>query len=217
MSISVDLGNDDERLIRVTVADAHLSFVSRFAKDCYRTGVFRTRKGARNTWQMDCRYGLGSGASTQALAAEISRAANANGISQFVGTGFGAYLLVGAILGIKGSGVQGALVRPERKRHGCGQIIEGTICSDRPVCVVDDILNSGETACRLVRILRKEGFENISYACIFNFCWGAGVARLAEQGVDCTWLAEVTRRNCPRSPSRTTGRLLFNFWRSWFA
>ena len=166
---------------------------------------------------MDRRKGLGNGSTTQAIATAMVRVANADGISQFVGTGFGAYLLVGGILGQEGSKARGGLLRPERKRYGCGRIIEGSLSREEPVCIVDDILNSGETACRVVRVLRDEGYDRISHACIFNFQWGNGVHRLAEQRVDCKWLAGVTKLDGNGSSGQTAVSRLIDSWRSWFS
>lgn len=207
MSTSVDLGIGDEAYIRVMFEDERLGFLGEFAGSCFRSGSFRSRTGAVNTWQLDCREKLGEGASAQAIATELIR--GARGISQFAGSGFGAYILLGAILGVHGDGVRGALVRPARKAYGRQRLIEGALCPREPVCVVDDILNSGETACRVVDVLRNEGFQNISYVCIFRYRWGAGVARLAQQRVDCRWLAEVTQlkhENTTRPKRLSLGR-----------
>lgn len=191
MSTSVDLGTDNDAFIRVTFLDEHLGFLSEFARSSFRSGEFRSRTGATNNWVLDCREGLSDGTYTRAIASEV--VSTAGHIAQFVGTGFGAYLLIGAILGVQGDEVRGALVRPVRKAYGRKQLIEGTLCPDRPVCVVDDVLNSGETACRVVGALRDEGYQDITFICIFRYRWGTGVARLAEQQVECRWLAEVTQ------------------------
>ncbi|HIE97276.1 MAG: phosphoribosyltransferase family protein [Fuerstiella sp.] len=209
MSTSVDLGIGDEASIRVMFDGDRLEFMAEFARNCFQTGPFRSRTGDMNSWQLDCRESIGAGAYAQAIAAELIL--DAGGILQFVGSGFGAYILLGAILGVHGDGVTGALVRPARKAYGRERLIEGAICPGERVCVVDDILNSGETACRIVRVLRDEGVQNISYVCVFRYRWGTGVARLAQQGVDCRWLAEVVQLK-HKSTARPKRRSLVRFW-----
>jgi orotate phosphoribosyltransferase len=188
---SVDLGTGYDTSIRVTYDNERLDFLSDFAGSCFRSGLFRSQTGAANTWVLDCRAGLGEGTYTRAIASEL--VSGAGDVAQFVGSGFGAYMLIGAILGVHGKDVRGALLRPARKAYGRKQLIEGTLCPHKPVCVVDDVLNSGESACRVVGALRDEGFQNISCACIFRYRWGTGVAQLADRQVECRWLADVTQ------------------------
>ncbi len=158
---------------------------------------------------------MSDGGTARELGRHFLRLAEQDNISQFAGRGFAQYLLVGAILGCGGSSVRGALLRPEIKRHGRQRIIEGDLDPTRPVCVVDDILNSGQSACEAVHVLRKAGFQQLSYQCIFRFAWGDGRTRLERAGVASRWLATVNRDLQGRAPSssRTTGDSFFQRWR----
>jgi outer membrane protein assembly factor BamB/orotate phosphoribosyltransferase len=62
----------------------------------------------------------------------------------------------------RGTPVNGFIVRKERKTHGAGELIEGTLTAD-PVVVVDDILNSGNSL-EKVRVILEEERKTIALA-----------------------------------------------------
>lgn len=144
-----------------------------------------------------------------AIAHEMVRTAHIRGISQFVGAGFDAYLLVGAILGVQRS-CRAALIRQNRKRYGRMRKLEGSITSREPVCLVDDILNSGASAGRAVNLLRQEGFGQIHHLSVFRFMWGAGPTLLAKYDVGCEWLATVSKVEGSRGVSPDCGKLTWS-------
>jgi orotate phosphoribosyltransferase len=193
----------------VKPAAAHLDFVTDFARRSFVVGDFPARRGVRNTWLLDCRQGLGSGELVGAIAHEMIRAADNRGISQFVGAGFGAYLLVGAILGVQHS-CRAALIRQNPKRYGRMRKLEGSITTREPVCLVDDILNSGTSAGQAVNLLRQEGFEQIYHLSVFRFMWGAGPTLLAKYDVDCEWLATVAKVEGNREVSPVCDKLTWS-------
>ena len=192
-----------------------VEFVSAFARRCFSTGEFRARSGRRNRWLMDCRRGLGDGATTRAGATELANLADDKGICQFAGAGFGSYLLVGGILAVKGASARGALIRPRAKGYGNDQLIEGDLDEGQPVCIVDDILNSGASALDAARKLRNEGFKRLCHLAIFRFEWGRGLRRLNQVNIDCDWLATVRQVSPdPKPPScRNSDALSATAWR----
>ena len=196
MSTFVELGNDAGPLIGVTLNDCAPEILTEFTRQCFFTGEFPSRGNTPYQWLLDCRAGLGDGEMLQAIARALLAIASERQQRQFVGTGFGAYLLVGAMLGLDVS-AQGGLVRSQRKSHGRQQLVEGQIDRQRPVCVIDDVINSGESASQLVEALRNEGFQPDCCLSIFHFEWGGGVERLSRLGVDCDGLARVTRQTLP--------------------
>jgi orotate phosphoribosyltransferase len=116
-------------------------------------------------------------------------------ITQIAGFGYGAFPVVCAVLGAAENGdVRGAFIREKRKTHGRQRRIEGPIHPSRPVVLLDDILNSGQSAERAVYVLREEGFRVEGCVTLFNFTWGGGRARLERLGVWVDALLEINLR-----------------------
>jgi orotate phosphoribosyltransferase len=208
--VSLYLPDSSEPLIRVTSDSPQAGFLCEFARRCFFTGRFVTKGGSQNRWILDCRVGLGQGDYAQTLAREIVLQAKARGALQFAGTGFGSYLLLGAILGVEKQARVG-LLRTNRKTFGRKTLIEGDLNTNQPVCVIDDVINSGRTACQAVEVLRQEGFVVNHCLCLFHFNWGCGVESLAKEGVECSGLATVSRSGQPRSEtSASASRSMFS-------
>lgn len=56
----------------------------------------------------------------------------------------------------RGMPVNGFYVRKSRKHYGLQKTVEGTLTSD-PIILIDDVLNSGASFARLIRVLADEG------------------------------------------------------------
>ena len=56
----------------------------------------------------------------------------------------------------RGTPVNGLYVRKSRKRHGLMRQVEGT-CTDAPIIVVDDLINSGSTLNKEIKVLAEIG------------------------------------------------------------
>ena len=103
---------------------------------------------------------------------------------QVVGYGFGAHPLVCSVLAVsEGDEFKGGLVREERKEHGRRRLVEGPVDSDRPVVMVDDIINSGRSASEALRLLRSAGFAVDGLLTLFNFTWSNGQDRIETEGL----------------------------------
>jgi orotate phosphoribosyltransferase len=105
------------------------------------------------------------------------------GLHQVAGFGFGSYALVGAVLAEAEPGVRGGYVRPERKEYGRQRLVEGPLRRDRPVVLLDDILNSGRSAMRAVTLLRAAGYEVAGLQTLFRYTWSNGASRLGMEGL----------------------------------
>lgn len=217
MSTSIELGDGIRPDIVVTTDDRRRDFLCEFARRCFSSGDFRTRSGRRNKWLLDCKKGFGDGAATRDIAAELARLAQQKGLFQFVGSGFGAFVLVGGILAIKGSAARGALIRSRAKKYGEERLIEGDLDRSQPVCIVDDILNSGASTIDAVHKLRDLGFDKLHHICVFHFEWGQGADRLSQMGVDCDCLAKVRQAKMDPIPAAggTGGMNVGKLWQSW--
>jgi orotate phosphoribosyltransferase len=116
-------------------------------------------------------------------------------INQIAGFGYGAFPVVCAVLGSTDDGsIRGGFIREKRKTHGRQRRIEGPIHPSHPVVLLDDILNSGQSAERAVYVLREEGFRVEGCMTLFNFTWGGGKARLERLGVWVDTLLDINLR-----------------------
>lgn len=182
----------DARLV-ISPRHPNSAFLIEFGRACYQEGDFCSSRGRPNAWLLDCRRRLGDGQTLRLVATELAAAARAQGSAQVAGAGFGAYLLVGGMLAVNAEITNGVLIRPQAKRYGTTKTIEGTLDAGRPVCIVDDILNSGASALDAVEKLRAYGCTDIRHLSVFCFDWGDGRRRLTAAGVACECLASVGR------------------------
>jgi len=59
----------------------------------------------------------------------------------------------------QGGKVSGFFLRKSRKKDGLMKTIEGEVCKDRPIILVDDLINSGKSLMRQVEVLEGEGLR----------------------------------------------------------
>ena len=224
MFTDVEQSNGGNRSSRSTTSDApinlkastpHLHFVEQLGQDCLKIGRFRGQKGQKNTWLLDCREFLANSLTARRVAREIHGLASQHfdGVSQFAGTGIGASFLIGAMLGAIEEPIQATLIRPVRKKYGMRKQLEGRVNPHQPICIVDDILNSGDTAIRVADVLRQKGFQKIYFVSIFRFDWGVGRERLTEIKIPSTELAEVYRTQQDEFVPKRRSSFWHSLWR----
>jgi orotate phosphoribosyltransferase len=97
-----------------------------------------------------------------------------------------------AIAGVATAGIaQGALiaadmelpfayVRPEPKKHGLKNSIEGRLESGAKVVVVEDLISTGKSSLKAVEDLREAGIEVIGLVSIFNYGFAAADSKFRE-------------------------------------
>ncbi|GAB3938200.1 orotate phosphoribosyltransferase [Larkinella terrae] len=88
---------------------------------------------------------------------------------------------VQAIAGVATAGIaQGALVadalnlpflyvRPEPKKHGMGNQIEGRLEAGQRIVVIEDLISTGGSSLKVVDVLRQTGAEVLGMAAIFTY------------------------------------------------
>lgn len=117
------------------------------------------------------------------------------GITQVAGHGYGALPVVSSVLGSAPDGDwRAGFIRETRKSYGRRRHIEGPIDPSRSVVVLDDILNSGQSAERAVAVLGTEGFRVDGVLTLFNFTWGGGKSRLEKAGLWVNSLLDINLR-----------------------
>ena len=195
----------------VTNSDA----LREFAENSLRVGRFKTSGGNTHEWLLDCRKQLGEPVVLTYIAKELSSRLNKMNISQIAGAGFGSFLLIGAL--ITKEHLSGAVLRPVRKEYGIRSVVEGCLNPKEPVCLIDDILNSGNSALRAVKLLNDFGFDNVHHLTILNYRWGRGMNRLNSAGIKTESLIDVLWHDRPKehrpNPRQING--ILSRWIPW--
>ncbi len=150
-------------------------------------------------WLLDTRMPMLSGTVMPEVGRVLGERLRAKGIDQVVGFGFGAYALVSAVVANPGNPpFMGGFVREQRKPHGRRRLVEGPLTRDKPVVLLDDILNSGRSAWKAVELLRQDGFQVAGLMTLFNFTWSGGKPRLEQQGLWVDSLLDLNLRENER-------------------
>lgn len=72
-----------------------------------------------------------------------------------------------------------AYVRPEAKKHGLGNQIEGYINPGAKIVVVEDLISTGKSSLAVIEALRKEQFQVSQMVSIFNYGFPQAVEAFA--------------------------------------
>jgi len=100
-----------------------------------------------------------------------------------------------AIAGVATAGIaQGALVadvlelpylyvRPEPKKHGMGNQIEGRLLAGQKVVVIEDLISTGGSSLKVVEVLRQAGADVLGMAAIFTYGFPVADENFAASGV----------------------------------
>lgn len=151
-------------------------------------------------WLLDTRSPMLSGDTYSRVGKVLARRLRGRGLDQVAGYGFGSYALVCSVLGAGGSqndtdgsgNFRGGFVRAERKQHGRRRLVEGPLDRNRPVVLLDDILNSGRSALHGKQLLERDGFQVVGVMTLFAFTWSGGRERLESHGI---WVDSVLDLN----------------------
>lgn len=76
-----------------------------------------------------------------------------------------------------------AYIRPEPKKHGMQNQIEGALPEKSRIIVIEDLVSTGGSSLKAVQALRKEGFKVDHCLCIFNYGFLRAAKSFQEQ--DC--------------------------------
>ena len=105
------------------------------------------------------------------------------------------YPNVDVIVGVATGGIaQGALVadvlelpfayvRPEPKKHGMGNQIEGRVEAGQSVVIVEDLISTGGSSLKVVDVLRSAGVEVAGMVAIFTYGFELAENNFAEKDV----------------------------------
>jgi orotate phosphoribosyltransferase len=102
---------------------------------------------------------------------------------------------VEAVVGVATGGIaQGALVadllelpfayvRPEPKKHGMGNQIEGRLEEGKPVIIVEDLISTGGSSLKVVDVLRSANIEVAGMVAIFTYGFTVAEENFAAKDV----------------------------------
>tara|TARA_B100000131_G_scaffold122517_2_gene119603 strand:+ start:3759 stop:4361 length:603 start_codon:yes stop_codon:yes gene_type:complete len=143
------------------------------------------RSGMKRTWVMDCRKGLSTTANLQAASDWFVSVLDSNDIDQIIVKGYGAYFLAGSIMTTSYKPISGAIMREKEKEYDLKNMIEGTLDVDKPILIVDDILNSGSSILSVIKALQNYNMKEklIHCACLLSFSWGNGEINVSKRGI----------------------------------
>ncbi|MGA0555178.1 orotate phosphoribosyltransferase [Larkinella sp. VNQ87] len=121
-----------------------------------------------------------------------------NGLAEAIQQAFDG---VDAIAGVATAGIaQGALVadalnlpflyvRPEPKKHGMGNQIEGRLEAGQRVVVIEDLISTGGSSLKVVDVLRQAGAEVLGMAAIFTYGFPVAAQNFADKAVQLVCLS----------------------------
>lgn len=150
-------------------------------------------------WLLDTRIPMLNGSIMPEIGRVLSERLRAKGVDQVVGFGFGSYALVASVVSSASNPpFMGGFVREARKPHGRRRLVEGPLMREKPVVLLDDILNSGRSAWKAVELLRQDGFQVVGVMTLFNFTWSGGKPRLEQSGLWVDSLLDLNLRENER-------------------
>lgn len=152
-------------------------------------------------WLLDTRIPMLEGAVFNQVGNVLADKMEQRGLEQVAGFGYGSFPIVCSILAASnGTRFRGAFIRERRKAYGRRRLVEGPVERDRPIVLVDDILNSGRSAVRSIALLRGDGFTVAGMITLFNFTWGGGRLRVESEGI---WVESLLDLNLKEDTDRT--------------
>ncbi len=146
--------------------------------------------GTTDAWALDLRLGLSQHSSLTPIAQKMGQAIRAAGVNQIAGKGYGSAFLLGGILAATPN-LRGGIIRDTAKPHGFRKLLEGSLTTDRPVFLVDDVLSSGRSAAESLTVLQQHGFFVAGIAVVFRYGWRKSEERLKEHQIPVYSLATL--------------------------
>ncbi|MGG5577014.1 orotate phosphoribosyltransferase [Myroides sp. C15-4] len=83
-------------------------------------------------------------------------------------------------------------VRPEPKKHGRQNQIEGQLEAGKKVVVIEDLISTGKSSLQAVEALKENGAEILGMAAIFTYEFQVSQDNFAQAGVELTTLSNYT-------------------------
>ncbi|WP_298348548.1 orotate phosphoribosyltransferase [Runella sp.] len=83
-----------------------------------------------------------------------------------------------------------AYVRPEPKKHGMGNQIEGRILPGQKVVVIEDLISTGGSSLKVVDVLRDMGANVLGMVAIFTYGFHLADENFKQKNVELVYLSD---------------------------
>ncbi|MBB1139260.1 orotate phosphoribosyltransferase [Myroides sp. WP-1] len=83
-------------------------------------------------------------------------------------------------------------VRPEPKKHGRQNQIEGQLEAGKKVVVIEDLISTGKSSLQAVEALKENGAEILGMAAIFTYEFQVSKDNFAQAGIELTTLSNYS-------------------------
>ena len=84
-------------------------------------------------------------------------------------------------------------VRNKPKEHGTSQSIEGVICQDMKLLMIDDVATTGDSIVNSIKILKKSGLKITDAFVIIDRSEGDAITALKNEGVKLHSLVDINQ------------------------
>lgn len=140
--------------------------------------------GAPIRWMLDTRTPMLDAEFFSEVGRVLARRLSKKGVTQVAGMGYGAFPLVCSVMSAYPDyDLKGGFIRESRKAYGRKRIVEGPLDREKPIVLLDDVLNSGKNARHAIQLLREDGFQVVGLFTLFCFTWGNGKQNLRSENL----------------------------------
>ena len=159
------------------------------SKQCITTSATEqiiSPSGNKQNWLIDLRRLLVKAAALEAIAAEFFERFDCEDTFQLAGMEAASIplLTVLALVGARrGKTISVAIIRKERKPSGLGRNVEGEL-GDRPVMLIDDLLNSGDSAEKARVVIEQAGARIARAFVVIDYRSRHGLAWRQRHGIE---------------------------------
>ena len=156
-------------------------------------GEFTLSSGAKSHYYFDGRLVTLDAEGAYLVGRAFEPIVRASGAEAITGPALAAVPMIAAISVasyLEGSPVPGLIVRSERRQHGTGKLIEGSVRDGMAVAVVDDTCNQGGSLLHAIDSVEAAGCSVVKVMCILDRNEG-GSRAIRERGYDFFSLFEV--------------------------
>ena len=156
-------------------------------------GEFTLSSGAKSHYYFDGRLVTLDAGGAYLVGRAFEPIVRASGAEAIAGPALAAVPMLAAISVasyLEGSPVPGLIVRSERKQHGTGKLIEGSVRDGMAVAVIDDTCNQGGSLLHAIDAVEAAGCRVVKVMCILDRNEG-GSRAIRDRGYDFFSLFEV--------------------------
>lgn len=165
-------------------------FLKHYRDRAVKFGNFTLSSGKTSNYYIDSKQILFNGELISQIAEKIASWTITDNLQAIGGLEQGALPITAAVVQYYwheyGRLLEGFFVRKQPKLHGTGNIIEGRLSPGDRVCIVDDVLTSGESILKAIKAVEAAGGQIVTIIPIVDRLEG-GTQALFEAGYHCVY------------------------------